>query len=56
VWRSAEYGCRQKGETRRDAIVEVGGAKELKSRLEECGYSKVFDIIGGADGWRPLRK
>ena len=56
VWRSAEYCCRQKGATKRDAIVEVGGVKELKRRLEECGYSKVFDIIGSADGWRPLRK
>ena len=25
VWRSAEYGCRQNGEVKRDAIVEVGG-------------------------------
>ena len=56
VWRSAEYGCRQKGETKRRATVEIGGAKELRRRLKECGCSKVFDIIAGADGWRPLKK
>ena len=55
VWRSAEYGCRQKGELKRDAIVEVGGAKELRRRLEESGCSTVFDVIAGADGWRPIR-
>ena len=56
VWRSAEYGCRQNGEVKRDAIVEVGGEKELRSRLEESGCSTVFDVIAGADGWRPIRK
>jgi pectinesterase len=56
VWRSAEYGCRQNGEVKRDAIVEVGGAKELRSRLEESGYSTVFDVVRGSDGWRPIGK
>ncbi len=56
VWRSAEYGCRQVGETKRDAIVEVGGARELRARLREAGCATVFDIIGGADGWRPQRR
>ena len=56
VWRSAEYGCRQNGEVKRDAIVEVGGEKELRRRLEESGCSTVFDVIAGADGWRPIRK
>ena len=56
VWRSAEYGCRQNGEVKRDAIVEVGGEKELRRRLEESGCSTVFDVIAGTDGWRPIRK
>ena len=56
VWRSAEYGCRQNGEVKRDVIVEVGGEKELRRRLEESGCSTVFDVIAGTDGWRPIRK
>lgn len=56
VWRSAEYSCRQDGERRRDAIVEVGGAKELRARLAAAGYSRITDIIRGGDDWRPLQK
>ena len=56
VWRSTEYSCRQDGERRRDAIVEVGGAKELRARLAAAGYSRITDIIRGGDDWRPLQR
>ncbi len=55
VWRSAEYACRQNGETKRDAIVEVGGAAELRERLRSAGCTGIKDIVKGADGWSPLK-
>ena len=51
VWRAAEYSCTQKGPVRRDAIVSVGGAKELRERLHACSCTTIFDILKSTDNW-----
>ena len=55
VYRSAEYGCTSKGETKRPAHIEIGGKPELEDRLFAAGFRKVSDIIAGPDDWRPMR-